>query len=275
MTANSQCGVIRKMKTRHNSPVQYELPIGDEFVAMNSLLGKPLKGVFSSNIYCINCGRKTSKSFNQGYCYPCFRDLAECDQCIMRPELCHFHKGTCRDEAWGLANCMQPHFVYLANSSGLKVGITRHTQIPTRWMDQGASQAMPLMKVKSRLISGLVEVLFKAHISDRTDWRKMLKGSPGNIDLEAIGQNLVATVSQDMNDHPRIESDDFEVIDAPEVYEFSYPVQQYPDKVKALNFDKTPEIQGTLHGIKGQYLILDSGVLNIRKFGGYEIILTT
>ena len=261
------------MRTTHNDVVNYSLPIGDDSINMNQLIGQSLKFTYSGNIYCLNDNRKTNKSFNQGYCYPCFRRLPECDPCIIRPELCDPEFGTLRDKEWGLANLMQPHTVYLANSSGLKVGITRDTQIPTRWMDQGASQAMPLLNVSNRLISGLVEVMFKSHISDRTDWRKMLKGDPPDVDLVAKGKELIEMVISDINQEPQIGDDDYEIIDSPKVYDFEYPVQQYPEKVKAHNFDKTPEIEGKLVGIKGQYLILDTGVLNIRKFGGYEITL--
>ena len=273
MAQINKTGVIRKMHTSHNDVVGYRLPIGEELVDLNPLIGQDIELNFSGLIFCINCGRKIKKSFNQGYCYPCFRSLAECDQCIMRPELCHFDQGTCRDEAWGLANCMQPHFVYLANSSGLKVGITRHTQIPTRWMDQGASQAMPLLKVNSRLISGLVEVMFKSHISDRTDWRKMLKGDPPDVDLTERGEQLIQLVIEDIKQAPKINENDYEIIEPAQIYDFEYPVEHYPEKVKAHNFDKTAQVQGRLDGIKGQYLILDTGVLNIRKFGGYEVSL--
>ena len=264
-------GVINKMLTQHNDVVDYKLPIADDLIEMNPLIGQSLTLSFSGNIYCINCGRKTNKSFNQGYCFPCFRSLAECDQCIMRPELCHFDQGTCRDEAWGLANCMQPHIVYLANSSGLKVGITRQSQIPTRWMDQGATAAMPLFEVATRLTSGLVEVMFKTHISDRTDWRKMLKGVPDEVDLKAKGEELVEMVEDDIAQEQRIKISDFEILTSPDVYTFNYPVEHYPEKVKAHNLDKTPTVVGQLQGIKGQYLIFDNGVLNIRKYGGYEI----
>ena len=264
-------GVINKMHTQHGDVVQYKLPIADDLIEMNPLIGQSINLSYTGNIFCINCGRKTSKSFNQGYCFPCFRSLAECDQCIMRPEQCHFDQGTCRDEAWGMANCMQPHFVYLANSSGLKVGITRHSQIPTRWMDQGASSAMPLFKVASRLTSGLVEVMFKAHISDRTDWRKMLKGVPDNVDLKIKAEELIELVDNDIAEEQRIKISDFEIVALPKVYTFNYPVEHYPEIVKAHNLDKTPEIEGILHGIKGQYLIFNNGVLNIRKYGGYEI----
>ncbi len=268
-------GVINKMLTHHLDVVQYKLPIADNLIEMNPLVGQSISVSFTGNIFCINCGRKTSKSFNQGYCFPCFRSLAECDQCIMRPELCHFDKGTCRDEAWGMANCMQPHFVYLANSSGLKVGITRHTQIPTRWMDQGASCAMPLFKVASRLTSGLVEVMFKSHISDRTDWRKMLKGDPDGVDLISKGEELAELVDNDIACEQRIKISDFEMVASPKIYTFNYPVKRYPKTIRAHNLDKTPKIQGLLQGIKGQYLIFDNGVLNIRKYGGYEIIVET
>lgn len=266
-------GVIKKMATQQGDVVQYTLPVADDLIEMNPLIGQSIRLAFTGNIFCINCGRKTSKSFNQGYCFPCFRSLAECDQCIMRPELCHFHKGTCRDEAWGLANCMQPHFVYLANSSGLKVGITRHTQIPTRWMDQGASAAMPLFKVGSRQASGLIEVMFKSHISDRTDWRKMLKGDPEDIDLKSKGEQLAELVDDAIAEEQRIKISELEILSAPEIFSFNYPVERYPVKIKALNLDKAAEVNGRLQGIKGQYLIFDTGVLNIRKYGGYEITL--
>ncbi len=261
------------MRTAHNDVVHYSLPIGDQSVDMNALIGKPIKLAHSGNINCINCGRKTNKSFNQGYCYPCFNTLPECDPCIVRPELCDPEFGTLRDKDWGLANLMQPHFVYLANSSGLKVGITRHTQIPTRWMDQGASQAMPILEVANRFISGLVEVMFKSHISDRTDWRKMLKGSPEDVDLSKKAKELIEMVIADIHQEQRIGEADYKIIDSAKTYNFEYPVQRYPEKVKAHNFDKTPIVEGVLDGIKGQYLILDNGVLNIRKFGGYEISL--
>ena len=273
MTTIKTTGNIRKMHTVHNDVVHYSLPIGDELIDMNDLIGKRVKLTYSGTINCINCGRKTNKSFNQGYCYPCFNTLPECDPCIVRPELCDPEFGTLRDKEWGLANLMQPHFVYLANSSGLKVGITRHTQIPTRWMDQGASQAMPIFKVTNRFISGLVEVMFKSHISDRTDWRKMLKGSPTAVNLPEKAKELIEMVIKDIHDEPQIGDTDYEIVDLPKLHSFEYPVQHYPEKVKAHNFDKTPEIEGILDGIKGQYLILDNGVLNIRKFGGYEITL--
>lgn len=271
-------GVLRKMRTELDTPVRYRLPLGDQVVEMNPLIGKTISLTYSGNISCVNCGRATKKSFNQGYCFPCFRSLAECDMCIMRPETCHFHLGTCRDEAWAEKHCMQAHYVYIANSSGLKVGITRGNQLPTRWIDQGARQAVAVFKVRNRFHSGLLEEAIKNHVSDRTDWRKMLKGGAEVVDLNAEASRLIEQAQPDLD---RLQNTDvetgrsaleYEVLDR-EVVEIEYPVTVYPEKVKSFNFDKTPNVSGVLDGIKGQYLILDSGVINMRKFAGYEVCL--
>jgi len=265
-------GNIKKMITQLQSPVSYSLPVGAELLPISDQLGNTIRLEHTGKINCIACGRLTKKSFSQGYCFPCMRSLAECDMCIVRPEQCHFDKGTCRDEQWGLSHCMQDHIVYLANSSGLKVGITRHTQVPTRWIDQGASQALPIYRVSSRYISGLVETVIKQHMSDRTDWRKMLKAEAEPIDLEEKRQIIVNECSEDldqiMQNHAK---ENIAALSDQPVTNIKYPVNTYPDKVKALNFDKTPTLEGCLVGIKGQYLILDTGVLNIRKFTGYDL----
>lgn len=268
-------GNLLKMTSQlQQDTVLYSLPVGSEQVPLNPYIGKTIGLEYSGQINCVACGRKTKKSFNQGYCFPCMRSLAECDMCIVRPEQCHFDQGTCRDEQWALGHCMQEHIVYLANSSGLKVGITRHTQIPTRWIDQGATQAIPIYRVKNRYLSGLVEVVIKNHVSDRTDWRKMLKGNANHLDLEQKREEMrplvVAEIDQLKQEHG--EDSVEELQDKPT--RIQYPVQEYPEKVSSLNFDKTPNVAGVLQGIKGQYLILDSGVINIRKFSGYEVKLS-
>ena len=264
-------GNIKKMKVDLSSPVKYQLNVGDELVDMNALIGKKIQLSYGGEINCVACGRKTKKSYGQGHCYPCFRDLASCDMCIMKPETCHYEAGTCREPEWGEANCFQAHYVYLANSSGVKVGITRGTQIPTRWIDQGAGQALPIFKVATRLQSGLIEVELKKHVSDRTDWRKMLKADAEPLDLKALADDLLDKCS---NDSAKIKSEQgdtaIQALDETVVV-INYPVSVYPEKRKSLNLDKQPEIEGTLQGIKGQYLILDTGVLNIRKFSGYNI----
>ena len=267
-------GNLQKMLTTLASPVVYQLPVGDERVRLNDIIGSPITLRFISEINCIHCGRKTNKSFSQGYCYPCFKSLAQCDMCIVKPETCHFHEGTCREPDWAEQHCLKDHFVYLANSSGIKVGITRGSQIPTRWIDQGASSAMPIFRAKDRLVSGKLEVILKQHVADKTDWRKMLKGEPENIDLTLRRDDLVDASKAELNKlEKELGSNAFEFLDQESQVGIEFPVQQYPEKVKAYNFDKTAEVSGVLNGIKGQYLILDTGVLNIRKFGGYLIEL--
>lgn len=268
-------GALRKMETAHESPVQYTLRLDDEHsIEMNQLLGQAIDLHYEGSINCLHCGRKTNKSFNQGYCYPCFTRLPQCDSCIVKPETCHFHEGTCRDPAWGERNCFAPHIVYLANSSGLKVGITRRTQIPTRWIDQGAIAALPILEVDNRLHSGLLEKIFAAHVSDKTNWRAMLKGEIPEVDLIAERDRLLALCAEEI-EALKTEFGAEAVRTLPEqaVVSIDYPVLEYPKKVTTFNLDKNPDLSGTLLGIKGQYLILDSGVINIRKFGAYRVSL--
>jgi hypothetical protein len=265
-------GHLKKMVTSLKSPVQYHLPIDDDLVNINDRIGDSISLHYSGEIHCVACGRKSNKSFSQGHCYPCFISLASCDMCIMKPETCHYHLGTCREPQWGETHCMQDHIVYLANSSGIKVGITRGSQVPTRWIDQGATQALPIFRVSNRLLSGKIEMAIKAHVSDRTDWRKMLKAEAEKVNLLDKKDELLLAAEKEIQEIRKEYADsDVEVLSQAELVNISYPVETYPEKVKSLNFDKTPEIEGQLQGIKGQYLILNSGVLNIRKFAGYQI----
>ncbi len=268
-------GNLRKMRTTAAVPVQYALPDGEGSLDMNALVGQRLCLQFSGAIHCIHCGRATRKSFAQGYCYPCFRKLAECDTCITRPETCHYHLGTCREPAWGEEHCLRDHIVYLANASGVKVGITRGSQVPTRWMDQGAVAAVPIYRVKDRRTAGLLEVAIKAHVSDRTNWRAMLQGTPEPVDLLQWRSRLQDECRPDADALRRQFGLDA-VTDMPqaEVQSFEYPVRQYPLKVVSLNPEKQPCLEGVLWGIKGQYLILDTGVINLRTYAGYELSIS-
>jgi len=264
-------GRLRKMPAEAGHPVSYQMAVGDARVPLNELIGRQVRFDFDGVIRCIHCDRVTKKSFNQGYCYPCFRKLAACDSCIMSPEKCHYHLGTCREPEWGEANCMIEHVVYLANSSGLKVGITRGTQIPTRWIDQGAVEAIPMFRVATRHLSGLVEVACKAHVADRTNWRAMLRGDVPELDLVQERQRILGLIEEDIaalrEEHGQ---DAIRSVDE-QGFDLSFPVQVWPEKIKTHNLDKIPEAEGILEGIKGQYLILDTGVINIRKFTGYEV----
>ncbi len=273
MTQNEGC--VAKMRTELGDVVQYALPLGDQVVALNPLIGQTVRLEFTGFIQCVACSRLTKKSFNQGYCYPCFKKLAQCDMCIMSPERCHFAAGTCREPEWGEANCNIDHFVYLANTSGLKVGITRHSQIPTRWIDQGASQALPIARVSSRYLSGLLEVQIGKSVADKTAWQTMLKGAPESIGLVAKRDEIKELYATELDELQNIHGlQSIQWLEDQNPVDIRFPVTAYPEKVKALNFDKQVTVEGCLLGIKGQYLIFDTGVLNIRKFGGYELRLS-
>ncbi|MDP4207179.1 MAG: DUF2797 domain-containing protein [Bacteroidota bacterium] len=265
--AMEHTGAISKMITTPGTPVEYQLPVGDEFVAINPLLGKEISLTWKNEIRCINCGRVTKKSFAQGYCYPCFISIPETEECVLRPELCRAHEGIARDMVWATEHCLQDHFVYLALSSEVKVGVTRQSQIPTRWIDQGASQAIKLAKTPNRYTAGLIEVALKKHLTDKTNWRNMLldKIAEG-ISLfekkQQIGELLPAELTQYLC------TDDT-------ITEILYPSVSTPTKISSLDLEKLGTIQGTLTGIKGQYLIFDEGkVINVRKYGGYVVSFT-
>lgn len=268
-------GCLSKMAAalpeRQEDQIVYHLRAGEHRVALNERIGEPLSLRWTGAIACTHCGRATKKSFAQGHCYPCFKRLAQCDTCIMKPETCHFFQGTCREPEWGERHCFQPHVVYLANSSGLKVGITRKTQMPTRWLDQGAIQALPILEVNTRQQSGFVEMLFKEQVADRTNWRAMLKGDVDAMDLVSERDRLLSLLANGLNQLRETHgSDAIRTLEQPAQH-FHYPVNVFPTKVVSHNFDKQPLVEGVLQGIKGQYLIFDSGVINLRKFTGYEI----
>lgn len=264
MEIQEYLGTLRKMRSKLSEKVEYWLPIGDEELKISDLLGENIHLQFTGNIYCISCGRKTKKSFAQGFCFPCFRDSPHNSECIIRPELCKGHLGEGRDPEWEEQNHNQPHVVYLAVSSGLKVGVTRKTQLATRWIDQGAWKAMKLAETTNRYEAGVIEVLLKQHIADKTPWQKMLKNEIAeHLDLKAERKKIVENFLQDHADKISIEE---------EISTIDYPVLQYPQKVKSHNLDKDTVFQGRLNGIKGQYLLLEEGsVINIRKYAGYEV----
>ena len=253
------------------SPVSYSLELGGQQVNLNQCLGRKISIEYLQQIECIHCGRATRKSFSQGYCYPCFSSLAQCDLCIMSPEKCHYHLGTCRQPDWGLSHCMRPHIIYLANTSTVKIGITRETQLPTRWIDQGAIQAIPILRVTKRYHAGLIEHAFKQFVSDRTNWRNMLKNEVEVIDLYQVYESFWPKVKAQLE--AELIDDAEEIASAEAILNLDYPALKYPARVNSFNLDKQPLVEGKLDAIKGQYLILDNGVINIRKYGGYLVSL--
>lgn len=276
MLETTLSGTIKKMHATLDDKlqVQYQLPIGDELLAINPLIGTTITLTYTGNIICSNCGRKTRKSYAQGHCFACMKKLASCDMCIMKPETCHFAQGTCREPEWGEKNCFAPHYVYLSNTSGLKVGITRYSQLPTRWIDQGATQGLAILQTSTRQVSGLVEVELAKVIADKTNWRTMLKGDAENMDLKAYAAELLPRIEHKIDEIClQYGEGAIEKLDE-EIQEIHFPVTAFPKKIVAHNFDKEPVVRGLLLGVKGQYLIFDTGVLNLRKFTSYEISIS-
>lgn len=268
-------GALEKMAVRLDAPVQYAFRLGEQEVPVNPLIGKTLRLEYLGAIHCTHCGRKTKKSFSQGYCYPCFTKLPQCDNCIVSPEKCHHELGTCRDPAWGEQFCMTDHVVYLANSSGVKVGITRASQLPTRWLDQGATQALPILRVSTRQQSGLVEDLLRSQVADRTNWRALLKGDAAPVDLPAIREQLFDACVEGLQTlQQRFGLQAIQLLADAEPVEIRYPVVNYPVKIVSFDLDKQPLVEGTLLGIKGQYLMFDTGVINIRKYTAYQMAVS-
>lgn len=260
-------GILDKMPTSFISPVQYFLPLGNDKVAVNELVGQKIKLQWTGRIFCTVCGRKTNKSFGEGMCYPCFANSPENSECIIRPELCQAHTGGGRDPEWEKANHLTPHYVYLALTSGVKVGITRGTQIPTRWIDQGAYKAIILAETPYRQLAGAIEVSLKEHLSDKTNWQKMLKNDMAfDVDLSSEKQRIKLLLGEELAQY---------VSDHSEIVELQYPVTGYPaGKITSLSFEKVNPIEMTLTGVRGQYFIFDGGyVFNVRKNSGYEVEL--
>jgi hypothetical protein len=252
---------IQKMSVSNDSTVQYHFQL-DTLIHMNQLIGKSIRLEWNGDIICPSCNKKTKKSFGDGFCYPCFISAPEATECTLRPELCRAHLGEGRDVEWEERNHNQPHIVYLAASDKIKVGVTRITQVPTRWIDQGASSAIRLAETPNRYEAGILEVALKAFFSDKTNWQRMLKNE---ID------NEINLVEEKWQLHDQLPSDLTQYFtENDEVLELNYPVTAYPQKVASTSFDKTPIIEGILSGIKGQYLLFEDGkVLNIRKHTGY------
>lgn len=250
------------MRSEFAAPVRYFLPLGELELSMNEVIGKSVSLRFTGQINCIACGKRTKTSFGQGFCYNCLQTSPEASETIMRPELSKAHLGIARDMEWAREHDLIDHFVYLAVSGELKVGVTRHHQVPTRWIDQGASEAIILAKTPNRHIAGVIEVFLKNFFSDKTNWQSMLKNkSVQEYNLPEEKLNAHQLLPAELQQY--FYSDN-------QIWQFNYPVLSFPEKVTSVSFDKEPVISGILNGIKGQYLIFADGkVLNIRKHSGY------
>ncbi|MCW7471494.1 DUF2797 domain-containing protein [Leptospira kanakyensis] len=282
-------GYVRKMSHKRISPVSYfwettnyseadkKNLIATESTSekpVESWIGKKITLTTNDEIRCLHCGKKTKKSFSQGYCFTCFTTLAENDLCILRPETCHFHKGTCREPEWGKTNCFKKHTVYFANSSGLKVGITKENPVSNRWVDQGAKFGIPILEVESRRDAGILEHFLNQFLPDKTTWQKMVAGEPPDMDLVREANKFLNHLEKNEFFSP-LESKsklNWNRLDlSGGVTEIKYPIETYPDKIKSLKLTKDTPISDTLVGIKGQYLLFASGVINIRSLSGLWI----
>jgi hypothetical protein len=268
-------GPLHKLRGQGVEEVRYEFVLGEALIAANPLIGRELTVRYLDTITCVNCGARTRRSYAQGHCYPCFKTLAACDLCVVSPDRCHYAEGTCREPDWGERNCMRPHLVYLANSSGLKVGLTRDDALPTRWIDQGATQAMPIAEVDTRQQAGFVEKAIGVHVSDRTDWRTMVRRDQEELDLPAEWARLRALSADALAEvQGRFGARAIRLLEDETVTRIAYPVSSQPRVLHAFNLEKEAIVEGVLLGIKGQYLLLDTGVLNVRRFTAFHVELS-
>ena len=256
-------GVLTKMQTEYKNPIQYYLIFESSFINMNQLLNKNIDITFVG-YQCLNCGKK-KKIFRQGFCYDCFYSSPAVGDWIMKPELSKAHLGIQdRDLAYEEKVQLQPHIVYLALSGEIKVGVTRKTQVPTRWIDQGATEAIAIVEVPNRYLAGITEIALKNHFADKTNWRKMLQNNsdPGDLILERM--KLEDLIPAEVREYFYVQKND--------LYVMEYPVLQYPQKINSLNLENTTNFNGKLMGIKGQYLIFEDGtVFNVRSYEGYVV----
>lgn len=248
-------GVLTKMQTENGSPIQYYLVFENDFLHMNQLLDKKVAINFL-HYQCLHCGLQ-KKIYRQGFCYDCFFEIPQAAEWVINPELSKAHLGVeDRDLAYEQKVQLQPHVVYLANSSSVKVGVTRKSQIPTRWIDQGAHEAIEIVEVPNRYLAGITEVALKEHVSDKTNWRNMLKNEITDEDLVAWRNRLKRYIPTEATPY---------YLEHNTETKLQFPVLAYPKKPKSLNLEKTPFYEGILRGIKGQYLIFgDQTVCNIR-----------
>ena len=253
-------GVLTKMQTEFGNPIQYYLVFENSFLNINQVLGKELS-MQLEGYQCLNCGKR-KKIFRQGFCYDCFYASPAVGDWIMKPELSTAHLGIAdRDLDYETKVQLQPHIVYLAISSEVKVGVTRKTQVPTRWIDQGAEKAISIVEVPNRYLAGITEVALKEHFSDKTNWRKMLTNDIITNDLILEKAKVESLLPLEVKEYFFSEKN--------EVYEMHYPVINYPTKINSLSLEKTPSFRGILIGIKGQYLLFEDGtVFNVRSSEG-------
>ncbi len=253
-------GFNSELTHQADTTIRYFWTLGDEQVEISDMLGRQVNIRFQGEKRCIACGRKVSKLYQNGYCFPCVTTLAETDLCIVKPHECHHHLGTCRDNEFAATHCMIPHYVYLAVSSHAKVGLTRKHREFTRWVDQGAVRAMLIAELPTRKMAGELEMEIAKTMPDKTDWRKMVQGKADDVNL----RELANAVEEQLPDEWRSY-----LLPERVVHEFEYPflAGEPAPKAKSMNAEKE-QISGRLIGIRGQYLLFPEGVFQVKKHSG-------
>ncbi len=259
-------GVLTKMRTEFDSPINYFLQLGENTLNVNKLLGERIKIEFTG-YQCLNCSSHR-KIYRMGYCYDCFYNLPQTADWIIKPELSTAHLGIeHRDLSFEKEVQIAPHIVYLALSSNIKVGVTRKNQVPTRWIDQGASAALEIVETPNRYLAGIAEVALKDFVADKTNWRKMLKNEVEQGDLFEFRDKLSKYIPEEVKPYFLPDNTDKWTLD--------FPVYQYPTKIKSLNLTKTPIFEERLVGIKGQYLLFENDIVfNVRGNEGFVVKLS-
>lgn len=265
-------GNLRKMRTELKSPVNYYLQLFEvldfkEEILLNDFLGKDIEMRFTGGIHCVVTGEKITKVYGEGMSYKAFMESPQASESIVHPELSQAHLGIgLRDLDWEIEHHVKPHTVYLARTSGTKVGVTRSIQKYHRWMDQGATEALVFAETPYRQAAGLIEVALKPKISDKTNFRQLITNTVSDTrDLKDLALELKQFVPADLREF---------VVEPGEIQHINYPVMQYPLKANTIKLEKVKEVKAKLLGIRGQYLLFDGNrALNLRAHSGYEVQL--
>jgi hypothetical protein len=266
-----ESGVLHGLRATAGDPVHYALEVGECVLPLDALLGEPLSFETDGRAVCAACERATDKRFGGGYCYRCFTTLARCDLCVVSPNRCHYEQGTCREPEWGLSHCMRNHVVYLANTGGAKVGITHRGNVPGRFIEQGAAEALIVISTRTRAQAGHVEKALGRFVREQGDWRALVTGMLERIDLDAELTRVRRLAASAVAELTGRFTDAIEWLDAPERHAFRYPVLRYDSPPRQLRIEPGRAVGGVLLGVRGSYLLFDRGVLNVRAHGSLHV----
>ena len=255
-------GVFKKMISIHDDPVRYILDFEDDLLFLNQSIGKNFK-IYKTGYCCLSCNDNI-EIFANGFCKKCFFESPMSGDWVMKPELSKAHLGVeDRNIDYEKKIQLQSHIVYLSKTSGIKVGVTRSNNMTSRWIDQGAVEAIQLIEVPNRYLAGVAEVKLKDKFSDKTNWRKMLTSNIDESDIISDKKIAFEALGSDFEKYFKINS---------QLIKFNYQIQQPVESVKSVSLKKSNDVEGKLIGVKGQYLIFeDSTVFNVRSNEGLVV----